>query len=749
MSVGSLDLVDSSEHTTPRYASLRLKLALRLGALFLALLGLILVDTRNDLSTVAAVRLQAYTSAVHWLQSDQSLHAARAMQQALRVQRRLADGTLARFCGHAPSVRFAVVAPDHALLCNTLPWMTASSLDALDGLSTSAPQPNVVRTGARGEPAQYRGVLAYPVRSATGAPMATILVSLDLSSVPDELQRARLPPDSRFVLFNRAGTILAASPTLAPWIGLPLKAIPPRGPGATQDRDLRVTYPARLSDADIGVQLDVPVRAIRQPVQHQLASDLGRSALLFALASLAYTWGDRSLLKRLSLITSGYHALTKTDPDFRPAPRRGGDEVDRLAAVVDEGASILQAKERRLGEVSGELRRVHRALRVLSIGNTALLSDSTEPELLDRLCREIVEQGLFHLACIAFIGTEQDHFLRLAACHVSDGDPRATVGPGFLTGQSATHLITRLRRNHLLVINDTLHTDVEPEIAGQALAFGCQSFIALPLQGENQLIGVMMLGASAKQEFCDLQVSYLQETAGDVSSGMQMRRTRGELHRLSVLEEHHDQLMRNLLEDALLAIAKTTEMRDPYTAGHQHRVAGLAEALAEELGLEAEEVHGIYLAAIVHDIGKVSIPAEILVKPSKLTDIEYALVKNHAVVGYDILSQIRFPWPIAQIVRQHHERLDGSGYPEGLKGGQILFGARILSVADVVEAVTFHRPYRPMIGLEAAMTIIEEGRGTLFDAAVVDACQRLFQNGRFEWSHTPRERSPAPERRVG
>jgi len=178
------------------------------------------------------------------------------------------------------------------------------------------------------------------------------------------------------------------------------------------------------------------------------------------------------------------------------------------------------------------------------------------------------------------------------------------------------------------------------------------------------------------------------------------------------------------------------EARDPYTAGHQRRVSELAAAIALEMGLPEEQVNGIHLAAMIHDVGKIHIPAEILSKPGKLNDIEFMLVKTHPQSGYDILKGVKFPWPIADIILQHHERMDGSGYPQGLKDGEILLESRIMAVADVVEAMSSHRPYRPALGIMAALSEIDRGRRSVYDPEVVDACLRLFVEKRFAFSST-------------
>ena len=177
----------------------------------------------------------------------------------------------------------------------------------------------------------------------------------------------------------------------------------------------------------------------------------------------------------------------------------------------------------------------------------------------------------------------------------------------------------------------------------------------------------------------------------------------------------------------------TVEKRDPYTSGHQQRVAELAKAIAWELELPESQIECIYMAAAIHDIGKISLPAEILVKPIPLSNIEISLIQAHAEAGYDILKGIEFPWAIADIVLQHHERMDGSGYPLGLAGDDIVFEARIICVADVVETMASHRPYRPSIGMDKALEEIADNRGILYDPRVVDACLKLFRENGFEF----------------
>jgi HD-GYP domain-containing protein (c-di-GMP phosphodiesterase class II) len=190
--------------------------------------------------------------------------------------------------------------------------------------------------------------------------------------------------------------------------------------------------------------------------------------------------------------------------------------------------------------------------------------------------------------------------------------------------------------------------------------------------------------------------------------------------------------LRISLEQTIRVIADTIEERDAYTAGHQRRVAQICSRIALQLGLSADRVRGLHLAATIHDLGKIGIPAEILAKPRRLSAIEFGLIREHASIGYNILKTVSFPWPIAQIIQQHHERMDGSGYPLGLRGDALLLESRILAVADVVEAMASHRPYRVALGIEAALREIETHRGSTFDADVVDACLDLFRNQGLE-----------------
>ena len=200
------------------------------------------------------------------------------------------------------------------------------------------------------------------------------------------------------------------------------------------------------------------------------------------------------------------------------------------------------------------------------------------------------------------------------------------------------------------------------------------------------------------------------------------------------LKESYEKLER-ILDETVMALATTTEKRDPYTAGHQQRVAQLASAIAVELGMSEETVEGIRVAGVLHDIGKICVPSEILNKPSHLSKLEFDIIKTHPQASHDIVKTIEFPWPIAQILLQHHERLDGSGYPLGLTGDSILLEAKIVAVADVVEAMMSNRPYRPALTIEEATDEIIKNKGTLYYPKVVDICIKLFNEKKFMFQY--------------
>ena len=244
--------------------------------------------------------------------------------------------------------------------------------------------------------------------------------------------------------------------------------------------------------------------------------------------------------------------------------------------------------------------------------------------------------------------------------------------------------------------------------------------IWLPLVAKHKLLGIISLGKQlAEKEYTPETISFLRAIAGTVAQS------------LDNVQLYHS--LQTASEGIIHAMASAIETRDPYTAGHQLRVSNLAAAIAEGLNILDNQVECIRLAGMIHDLGKISVPAEILSKPGRINDVEYNLIKLHPKVGFNILKDIELPWPIATIILQHHERIDGTGYPDGMNGEAMLIESRIIAVADVVEAMASHRPYRPALGIKRALDTISEGRGGFYDPDVVDVCLSLFHKGDFEF----------------
>ncbi len=214
----------------------------------------------------------------------------------------------------------------------------------------------------------------------------------------------------------------------------------------------------------------------------------------------------------------------------------------------------------------------------------------------------------------------------------------------------------------------------------------------------------------------------MDRVAGNISFAL------GGMERQKELKQSYRQINK-AMEDSVKAIATLAEHKDPYTVGHERQVVQIALAIAEEMKLSEDTRQGLRIAATLHDVGKIYVPAEILSKPGALTDLEFRMIKVHPRYSYEVLNEIDFPWPVADIALQHHERMDGSGYPQGLKGDDIRLEARILAVADVIEAMASHRPYRPALTVEDALAEIKKNRGRLYDPVVADAAATIFKKG--------------------
>lgn len=298
-------------------------------------------------------------------------------------------------------------------------------------------------------------------------------------------------------------------------------------------------------------------------------------------------------------------------------------------------------------------------------------------------------------------------------------DPDVILLDIVMPGMDGFEVCSRLKADDRLrgipvVFLTALRTDRDSRI--RALELGAEGFLSKPFD-DQELIAQIQAMVRIKAAGRD-----------------QLR----ENERLAAMVAERTRDLEEVLDGVITIIAQTVDSRDPYTAGHQRRVAHVSRALAQRVGMDQRSVQGMFWAGMVHDVGKVSVPAEILNKPGRLSANEFELIKVHPETGYEILKGVKFRTPIAEAVHQHHERMDGSGYPRRLAGDEILLEARILAVADVVEAMASHRPYRAALGLDAALDEISRRRGSLFDAAVVDACLALAEEGRLELADTRR-----------
>ncbi len=386
---------------------------------------------------------------------------------------------------------------------------------------------------------------------------------------------------------------------------------------------------------------------------------------------------------------------------------------------------IRDITERKKAET--ELLRLNRAYRMLSAGNRTLLRANDVAELMNNMCKVITVSGGYLLAWIGLARQDENKNIEQVAI---SGAGKNYVEALKLTwdDRSGGHGPSGIAvRSGVTQIVQDIKNDSRFEYWREAAErYGYDSIITLPLKENGVVFGVLNIYAAEASAFSGNEVILLEEVADDLAFGIVSLRISSERDQAVEERQHHAEQLRASMEDTLQAISSTVEMRDPYTAGHQRRVADIAVAIARELGLPEDQVQGIHLTSIVHDLGKIHIPAEVLSKPGRLSEIEFSFIKTHPQAGYDILKEIKFPWPIAQAVLQHHERLDGSGYPQGLKGDAIILEARILAVADVVEAMASHRPYRPGLGLDAALSEITDKRGIHFDSAVVDACLKII-----------------------
>jgi HD-GYP domain-containing protein (c-di-GMP phosphodiesterase class II) len=382
-----------------------------------------------------------------------------------------------------------------------------------------------------------------------------------------------------------------------------------------------------------------------------------------------------------------------------------------------------------------DLERQNWALLAHVAATAALARSENTRDLIEGVCQGIVSQWPYVLAWVGIAEHDEKKTVSVLGAHGAAAKYAEGINVTWsregLSGRGPVGACIETAQSQIVV-----DTEADPEFElwrERARAFGIRSCIAVPIRDDRNLaLGALTVYASIPNAFAETEVRLFESLAQEIGFGMKSIK-RERLLDLEINQKLNSQeQLANALRATIEAMSKTMEWRDPYTAGHQRRVANIAVAIAKDLAWPSDKIYGLYMAATVHDIGKVAIPSEILTKPTHLTGLEMRLVQEHPETGYQILKDIPFPWPIAEIVRQHHERLDGSGYPSGLKGAEILDEARVIAVADMIEAIGSHRPYRAALGMDAAMAEIRAESGIKLDPIYVDAALRLVKSGALQ-----------------
>jgi PAS domain S-box-containing protein len=517
--------------------------------------------------------------------------------------------------------------------------------------------------------------------------------------------------------------------------------------GSEEPRWLEVRVSIRrneegIVDALVAVLTDTTERKQAEETVHELArlpeetpnpvlrTD-GSGKLIYANRAAGRLLDDscKALLPEVSgqlcpFITKALDGAAQAEVDLRVEGRTYSCVV---VPVVSRGyANVYGRDVTERVESEQAVRRLNRALRTLSRGNEVLVRAASEQELLDGVCGAVVNQGGYRMAWVALGGTPQTMHAGAAAGHEAG---YLSMKPETLRAGPAARAI---EGGESVLVQDIASDADCAALRQQAIERGYRAAVAVPLCAGGERLGALTIYAGEVNAFDVKEVRLLEELAGDLGYGMAALRTK-QAHDLSA------ERLRRALFKTIETVALTIEKRDPYTAGHQQRVAALATAIGERMGLDKGRLEGLRMGGLIHDIGKIYIPAEILNRPGRLTEAEFGLIKTHSQVGYDIMKGVEFPWPIGEMILQHHERLDGSGYPEGLSGNQIILEARILAVADVVEAIMSHRPYRPALGIENATAEIRKGRGDRYDPEVVDACIEVLKEEGFDFDRLAAE----------
>jgi len=380
----------------------------------------------------------------------------------------------------------------------------------------------------------------------------------------------------------------------------------------------------------------------------------------------------------------------------------------------------------RLKQAEERIEKIQSLRNAISKINQLLVRVKSESELFQQICNLLIEVKEIKFAWIGLTNNENFKIKPVAQAGFEEGylssikvtwdDSKYGNGP---TG-------TALKTSQPFIMRNIEDDPKFEPWKNDALKRGYLSSIALPLIYKKEPIGALNVYSGIKGAFTNEKVKFLKEVSRDITIGIRSLR-------LALNLQQSYQKLKKTMDTTIETMSKIVEAKDPYTAGHQQRVFQLTTAIAKEINLSQDKAEGARIASLIHDIGKIGIPSEILSKPTRLTDIEFGLIKSHSQIGHDVLKYINFSYPVARIVLQHHERLNGSGYPNHLKGDKILLEAKIIGVADVVEAMSSHRPYRPALGIDKALEEITQNKGILYDPEIVDTCIKLFKKKGFKF----------------
>lgn len=428
--------------------------------------------------------------------------------------------------------------------------------------------------------------------------------------------------------------------------------------------------------------------------------------------------------------------ITVEEPHIAPDGKKTWLRTSK-APVIDNDGNVKGVvgiysditSQKRLLE---ELERQNWALRAISLSDKAIVYARCEQDMLQGVCQAITSESRYLVAWIGWAMHDDDHSVEVLSCagkaasYVDGLVVRWSEGP-YGNGPAGTSI----RTGKTQIANCVVSLSSFSPWMERAARHGIQSMASIPLNIDGATVGTLSIYSADVDAFGEEETKLFEELADSIAYGIQARRTQAAYEKSLKDVALQANKLERALEDSLAGIAALLEQRDPYTAGHQQHVADLAVKIGRQMGLDEERLRSLYLGGIVHDIGKIQVPSEILSKPARLNGPELAMIRQHPEAGYNVLKKIDFPWPIAEIIRQHHEYLDGSGYPRRLRGEEILLEARILTVADIVESMSSDRPYRPALGIPEAIREITRMSGTKLDPAVVDACTTVLQRGEF------------------